>query len=141
MDRSKLKQELIRDEGIRLCAYQDSVGLWTIGVGHLLGTEKRMLRITPSEAEALLDMDIDAAIARVVRLGVTPLSPSTADPRYRVLVNMSFNLGDRLNGFRKFLAAFRDANWAEAAEEMMSSKWAAQVGPRAERLRDMVLNG
>ena len=139
MDREKLKQELTRDEGIKLEAYEDSVGIWTIGVGHMLGADRRMSRITPRECAALFDMDIDEAVARVVLLmsGVENVS----DARLRALINLSFNLGNRLLGFKKFLAAFSVGDWKTAAKEMMDSRWAQQVGPRAERLRDMVLNG
>ena len=56
-----------------------------------------------------------------------------------VLVNMMFNLGrTRLGKFKKFIGAINEANWSEAAIEMMDSRWATQVGPRANRLRDRV---
>jgi lysozyme len=54
---------------------------------------------------------------------------------------MAFNLGNRLKGFKKFLSALNMGQWDDAAREMMDSKWATQVGKRAERLRDMVLTG
>lgn len=142
MDREKLKQELARDEGVRLEAYEDSVGIWTIGVGHMLGADQRMTRITPLECAALFDMDIDEAVARVVVIisSQIALYPEN-DVRLRALVNMSFNLGNRLLGFKKFLAAYNAQDWKTAAKEMMDSKWAQQVGERAVRLRNMILNG
>jgi lysozyme len=143
MDRQKLKEELKRDEGIRLKAYQDTVGLWTIGVGHLLGVEQRMSDITAGEASALLDYDINIAIERAIQLIDPPLAiPLPGDDvRLRALVNMSFNLGGRLAGFKKFLAAYNARDWETAAKEMMDSRWAEQVGSRAVRLRDMILEG
>ena len=58
-----------------------------------------------------------------------------------VLVNMCFNLGaPRLSKFKKFIAAINDEQWIEAAVEMMDSRWARQVGPRAERLKQIVLD-
>ena len=58
-----------------------------------------------------------------------------------VLVNMCFNLGaPRLSKFRKFIAAINDEQWIEASVEMMDSRWANQVGPRAERLKEIVLS-
>ena len=58
-----------------------------------------------------------------------------------VLVNMCFNLGHpRLSNFKKFIGAMQISDWETAAVEMMDSKWAGQVGNRAIRLRDRVLN-
>ena len=55
---------------------------------------------------------------------------------------MWFNLGlTRLLGFKKFLAALEAEDWDRAAEEMLDSKWAVQVGPRSTRLRDLLLEG
>jgi len=61
---------------------------------------------------------------------------------------MAFNLGARLLEFKKFLAAYNARDWKTAADEMMASKWANQVGDglggrldRAERLRAMILEG
>jgi len=56
------------------------------------------------------------------------------------MVNMCFNLGyPRLSKFKKFLAAMEDNDFETAAKEMMDSKWATQVGDRAERLKQRVL--
>jgi lysozyme len=53
---------------------------------------------------------------------------------------MCFNLGiTRLLKFKKFLGAMEDHNWDKAAVEMLDSRWAIQVGPRAIRLKDRVL--
>jgi lysozyme len=55
---------------------------------------------------------------------------------------MCFNLGHpRLSKFKNFIHAMQVSNWELAAEEMMDSKWATQVGDRAKRLRDRMLKG
>ena len=46
-----------------------------------------------------------------------------------------YHQGDRI---KKFIAAVNDGNWSTAAVEMMDSRWATQVGARAERLRDRI---
>jgi lysozyme len=62
------------------------------------------------------------------------------DNRQRVMANMCFNLGHpRLSNFKKFIGAMQISDWETAAVEMMDSKWAGQVGNRAVRLRDRVL--
>jgi len=139
VDLSKLRAELRRDEGTRLQSYRDTEGNWTVGVGHLLGTYRRVVEITTAEANAWLDMDITSAAALAQELGGVPAPEN--DVRFRALVNMAFNLGSRLAGFKDFLAAYKAGDWARAAEEMMDSKWAQQVPTRAERLRNMILTG
>lgn len=143
MDEVQLRKELIRDEGLRQEAYRDSLGYWTIGVGHYLGDSKRMTFITRPEVNALLDADI--AEARKIAYRLAPKAFGQWQwqdgARARALVNMAFNLGPRLSQFKNFLAAIDAEAWELAASEMMRSKWAKQVGKRAERLRDMVLNG
>ena len=141
INREQLKKELLRDEGMRLTSYQDTVGLWTIGVGHLLGKERRMTSITLAECNALFDVDIDEAERVVVEL-----IPEFAywpsgynETRARALVNMGFNLGPRLGSFVRFLGAVRGDLWRSAAVYMLQSKWAKQVGARAVRLRDQIL--
>jgi len=53
----------------------------------------------------------------------------------RVMVNMSFNLGrTRLGRFKKLLRALQARNYAEAADEMIDSKWYGQVGRRSKEL-------
>jgi len=141
INRSKLKEELIRDEGICLVPYKDTVGLWTIGVGHLLGAEERMTKITQSEAMALLESDINVAEDIVSRLFLEMKNYPGQETRIRALVNMAFNLGNRLAGFKKFIAAVNQEAWSKAGIEMMDSKWATQVGPRATRLRKMIETG
>lgn len=142
INRRLLDTELIRDEGIRLESYKDSVGLWTIGVGHLLGTERRMTTITRDEAWALLGQDVDTALDTAHYIAPMWAAPEWDGARGRALANMAFNLGrQRLLGFKKFGGAINAFDWPTAAKEMMDSKWSTQVGARATRLRDMILNG
>ena len=135
----KLRQELIRDEGLRTEAYQDTVGLWTIGVGHLLGKGRRMLRITNNEAMALLAADIIDAVLEVDRSVHFWLRLD--EVRQRALVNMSFNLGPKLSEFIQFKSHLVKENWVSASAAMLNSKWATQVGERAKRLSLMIETG
>jgi hypothetical protein len=68
---------------------------------------------------------------------------NTTTPRQllKTGLNMTFNLGDRLLGFRKALAAVQAGDWSTAAAEMLDSQWAAQVGPRAQRLAEAMRTG
>ena len=52
---------------------------------------------------------------------------------------MIFNLGlPRFSQFKNMIKAIEDEDWTEASEQMMDSKWADQVGSRAQRLRVMM---
>ena len=59
-----------------------------------------------------------------------------------MVLDMAFNLGVRgLSKFRNALAAMEARDYATAAEEMMDSRWAQQVGGRAARLAVMMETG
>ena len=149
MDRDLMRNELLHDEGLRLTPYKDSLGFWTIGVGHLLHKDQsvpvpRMTSITYSEAMALLDVDINIAYKLVQTLVPQGATNSTAlqfEVRCRALTNMAFNLGPKLEGFHHFLDAVRAGNWDDASRYMMESLWAKQVGLRANRLQHMIQTG
>lgn len=135
-DLARLKDELIRDEGLRLKPYQDTVGKLTIGVGRNL--EDRGL----NRAEALYLLDNDIASAQMDLGRVLPEFPTFSDARQRALLNMVFNLGRaRFSGFRKMIAAIRAGHWDLAAREALDSRWAEQVGIRADRIAAMLRNG
>lgn len=130
-----LYEQLRRDEGWAKVAYQDSVGVWTVGCGH-------NLRVPISNRAIAVIRDDDLAVAEeaVDRLGtwVADLDPI----RRGVLVNMAFNLGGAgLYGFRLMLAAVQRGEYADAAREMLNSKWARQVHGRAERLARQMRDG
>lgn len=131
-----LRDQLKRDEGLRLKVYADQLGHPTIGYGRALDTKG----ISLAEAEAMLDHDIqDATIEVDARL---PWVATLDGARRAVLINMAFNLGiGGLLAFRKMLAAVERGDWAAAAGEMLDSRWATQVGPRAHRLSRQMETG
>ena len=136
MNRDLLIQELKRDEGVKLKAYQDTVGIWTIGIGRNL----QDVGVSMDEAEYMLANDIDVAIGELQR--TFDWFEELSDVRQRVCVNMCFNLGlSRLLRFRKFLAAMAIGDWETAGIEMLDSKWSRQVGVRSTRLKDLLLEG
>ena len=137
MQETNLRMELMRDEGSRLVSYQDSVGLWTIGIGHLLGPTRRMESITQSESYALFDMDIENAKG-VLDRWIPEWGMIFDEVRQRALINMAFNLGDRIQQFVTTRRCLLSKNWHEAAVAMLHSKWAGQVGDRAQRIAHMI---
>ena len=146
MDRNQLVRELIFDEGMVLEIYKDHLGYETFGVGHLI-TDKDDecgqpvgTPVSGQRALSCLEKDIDTICAELDR--ALPWWRELDDDRQRVMANMGFNLGlTRLLKFKKFLGAMEKGDYETAAIEMMDSRWATQVGPRAHRLRDRVIGG
>lgn len=131
-----LREQLQRDEGCRLHVYEDSRGIPTIGYGRNL----RDRGISQAEANMLLDHDITAVTGDV--LGQIPCAARLDEVRRATLVNMAFNLGiNGLLGFRQLLAAVEAEQWDAASAAMLDSKWARQVGVRAQRLARQMATG
>ena len=131
-----LRDQLIRHEGLRLKPYTDTVGKLTIGVGRNL-TDRG---ISKAEAMHLLDNDILEAQTAVVK--ALPWTVEIDRPRLEILMNMAFNLGiGGLLKFERFLAAVQEGSYELAAVEMLNSKWAKQVGQRADELASMMRTG
>jgi lysozyme len=76
-------------EGLRLTAYQDQVGVWTIGYGHTGREVHGGMVITEDQADLLLHSDIAGAVACVNRAVTAELSQCHFDS----LVDFVFNLG------------------------------------------------
>src|ERR1700743_31650 len=76
-------------EGLRLTAYQDSVGVWTIGYGHTGADVTPDLTITQEQAGALLQQEVAASVS-CVNAAVTV---ELAQNQFDALVDFTFNLG------------------------------------------------
>jgi lysozyme len=76
-------------EGLRLTAYQDQVGVWTIGYGHTGPDVTAGLTITSDEAQTLLAKDVSSAADCVNNLVAVTLTQEEFD----ALVDFVFNLG------------------------------------------------
>ena len=146
MDRATLMNELIMDEGYKAEVYLDHLGYPTFGVGHLiLETDEEHgaevgTHVSEERVKECLNQDIDIVCTELDK----NLSwwSELDDVRQRVMANMCFNLGyPRFSKFKKFLTAMHKQDFETASVEMMDSRWATQVGARAERLQFKVLNG
>lgn len=133
-----LEDQLIRDEGEIRHAYQDSLGFWTIGVGHLIDARKGG-SIPEEISRALLKIDI--AIATNFLETHFPWMEKLDPIRLAAILNMSFNLRGNLEGFHTFLAKLEAGDYAGAAAAGRDSLWHKQTGDRAERLMRQVETG
>ena len=132
----KLKEMITLHEGLRLSPYKCTAGKLTIGVGHNLDDKP----ISKEAAMMILDDDIHDCFLDLNRS--LPFWTSLDEVRQAVLIDMCFNLGiSRLLGFKNFLSALEEGDYERASAEMLDSRWADQVGQRAERLSEMMISG
>ena len=125
-----------KNDAGRHMPYKDTVGKWTIGWGRNISDNG----ISEKEALAMLDNDIENAVddARALFDNFDGLD----NTRQHVLIDMSFNMGQkRLGGFRRMIAAVQAKDFTRAADEMVSSRWYLQTGTRAARLELMMRTG
>ena len=124
------------NEGLRLHPYLDTAGVLSIGYGRNLTDGG----ISQQEAADLLTHDLEEAESDLGR--AWPWVTSLDDVRLGVLIEMAFNMGmPRFSGFVKFTAAMQAHDYGRAAQEMLNSDWAHQVGQRAQRLSAIMLSG
>ncbi len=92
--------KLLREfEGCVLHAYQDSVGVWTIGYGTTLGVHAGMT-ITLAQAEHLLEIDVQH---RAAQLAIWVKS-SITDNQMCALISLAYNIGMKAIFHSKLLA-------------------------------------
>ncbi len=127
---------LSRNEGRVPWAYQDSLGFWTIGVGHLV-VRRHGGRLPDSIIDALLDYDIQEAASLLD--GHLPWWRQEADARRLVAIDLVFNLGwneaatGGLDDFKNTLAAWQRGDYAAAAMGLRQSQYHKQLPDRSER--------
>jgi lysozyme len=136
MDKTKLAEQLKKHEGLRLKPYTDTVGKLTLGIGRNLEDKG----ITEQEALFMLNNDVDYFYGQLNKK--LTWFKSLDDARQNVLINMAFNLGVAgLLSFVNTLSAISYGHYSQASREMLDSKWAKQVGYRAEELAEQMRTG
>lgn len=136
MNKTKLAEQLKKHEGLKLKPYTDTVGKLTLGIGRNLEDKG----ITEQEALFMLNNDVDYFYGKLSKR--LPWLLSLDDVRQNVLVNMAFNLGvGGLLTFKNMLRLVSIGHYQEGAEEMLNSKWAEQVGYRANELAEQMRTG
>lgn len=137
---SDITRQLKADEGFKRTVYQDSLGYWTIGVGRLVDPSRSDSGLRDSEIEFMLRNDIEDRITALGRM--LPWFLELDEARQGVLVNMAFQLGAKgLLGFSTTLNLISKGQYAEAADQMLKSKWAQQTPSRAARLSQQMKSG
>lgn len=132
---SKILNELRKDEGLRLKAYQDHLGVWTIGYG----TNLQVLEITEATAEKWLRAELDAIREQADKL---PLYAGLDSTRKNVILSMMYQMGvDGTLAFKNMWRAIEEGDFEQAGEEMIDSKWYTQTPGRASRMAERMTTG
>lgn len=133
-----IEEELIKEEGLSLSCYKDTMGNYTIGVGHLLKSPCNDISL--EYAGVLLKEDI--LIAQNELREKLPVYAELDQVRKYVLLSMCFNLGiGKLLKFKKMINALEQKNYEVAAAEMKDSAWYRQVKSRADKLINLMKKG
>ena len=106
-------------EGCKLTAYQDSVGVWTIGYGWTKPVDGKPIRagmtIKQETAERLLKTGLvsyENDVARLVKVGLT-------QGQFDALVSFTYNLGARSLSTSTLLRKLNAGDYAGAADEFL----------------------
>jgi lysozyme len=159
MNLERLKKQLIIDEGCKLQVYRDSLGFWTVGIGHLLTKKdpelmqlelslernpKSTMTISQARCDELFKNDIDVVVKSCKKIWSN--FDNFLDEVQEICANMVFNLGE--TKIRKLFPSFVDAvtrsDYKRAALEMQFNNglkpesghcaWYLQTKGRAKRL-------
>jgi len=124
--------ELVKSfEGLRLQAYQDSVGVWTIGYGTTAAAgvgivPKAGMKITEAQAEEYLRLGLEK-FARQIEPGI---KVSVTDNQFGAMVSLAYNIGPgaflkstllrKLNAGDELGAAQQFAVWNKAGGKVLN---------------------
>ena len=100
-------------EGVRHESYRDSVGVWTVGVGHTGPDVLAGMHITDDDVDRLLRDDVAEAEACVENHCDVALSQNQFD----ALVSFVFNLGCQAFRNSTLLRLLNQGRYAEAAQQ------------------------
>mgnify|MGYP001006675242 CR=1 FL=1 len=134
---NRIKAQLVRHEGLRLKPFRCTAGKLTIGIGRNLDD----CGISQSEAYVMLINDI-MNCEKQLQSKIPDIYNGLDEVRKSVLLNMCFNLGiSGLLGFKNTLEFTKAGDWERAANNMLVSRWAKQVGRRAIELSELMRKG
>lgn len=133
------KKQIKKHEGYRSDIYIDSVGVPTGGYGHAFLPGSGLPKFIWDQ---IFDLDFGNALDAAMDVISQRNWHDLGYVRRNVIINMIFNLG--LAGFLKFkatIAAIDARDFETAANRMLQSKWATQVGKRANELAEQMRTG
>jgi len=142
MSEPDIKAMITRHEGIRYEPYKDSLGLWTVGVGHLIGDGKTLpqeynRKFSHEEVMAMFDKDYEKH-KKQAESNVPGYSKFDSLGQ-AALIDLTFNMGPGWpKKFPNTSAKLGAGDTAGAAAGLTDSKWYGQVGNRAPVITGMI---
>ena len=134
------KAMIIQHEGKRNEPYKDSLGLWTVGVGHLIGDGKSLppeMNRRFSDEEVMNMFEEDFAHHKKIA-EQTPGYQAANEGGKAAFIDLSFNMGKWWPKWPTTKKLLANEQYADAAEAMKDSKWYDQVGNRAVTITNLV---
>ena len=135
-----IKAMIIKHEGVRYKPYKDSLGLWTVGVGHLIGDGKTL----PDDMDRTFSADEIAQMFEKDYEHHKKIAEKT--PGYQkankaakgAMIDLAFNMGYWWPKWPRTSNLLKRGDFAGAATELKDSKWYTQVGYRADTIVGLV---
>lgn len=115
-------------EGLRLDAYKDGGGVWTIGWGHVEGVEKGQ-RITEHQATELLRADLASA-----EMCVNLRAPHLNQNQFDACVSLVFNIGCAAFNSSTLLRMIRTGDYNAASAQFL--RWVHDNGQFVQGLKN-----
>lgn len=147
----KIKQMVIANEGWKNKVYKDSRGLWTIGVGHLIGDGKKMpfeengikftkdTELSNQQVRELFEKDFGEHLKLAEK---APGWDKANEAGKAGLIDLTYNMGGYwYTKFKKAATLLSDGKFKEAADEFKKSAWYKQVGERAPATVSLIRSG
>ena len=129
----KMREQLVKHEGLRLMPYRCTSDKLTIGVGRNLDDRG----ISEETAMQMLDEDINIVLSELQK--AVPGFSDFDKIIQESLVDLAFNMGTpTLLKFKATLAALKGQHMCIASRELLDSRYARQVGQRAQTIADNI---
>jgi len=136
MNIERLRKQLIKHEGVEYTLYKCPADQWTLGVGRNVQSRG----ISHETAMQMLDEDIDICINELQQ--TVSYWDDLPERVKEALINLCFNMGiSRLMAFKKTFGYLREGMYEKAADELLESRYANQVGQRAIDVANMIREG
>lgn len=130
-----IRDMLVRHEGWKEKIYQDTKGIPTIGVGFNLEDPG----LYPEEIEFILMNRIGKCIKDLS--AKFPWFEHLDPPRYCAMIDLYYNLGSSVFGFKQFLAEMQQAQYFHAADDLLDSRYAKQLPGRSSEIAYIIRHG
>jgi lysozyme len=138
--------QLRTHEGYRPYPYKDSRGLWTIGIGHLIGDGSskgeyaQYSRNNPMPDEMVQEIFREDYQEHLDIAEQYPFWDRLDLSGKRAILDMTFNMGNLMSGWSNTMELINQGKLEEAADVIERSLYARQVGQRANTVADMLRN-